>query len=189
MNSLNATNLVPADLSEQEPAYDPDQKWELKALKPKHRQIAALVAQGMQNIKVAAIVGVTPEYVSMLMRQPLIVAEVGRLCEIAGTRMEALFEKSVDVVAEVLVTGSNKDKLAAARLQFEVTKRIGRPDPLKGGDAPGVDRLLALSERLVGLLGQVRGEGKNESSQTIEEGEFRVVSGGPEEGQGQAAEG
>jgi len=188
MNSLNAINLIPADPNEQEPAYDPDQKWELKVLKPKHRQVAALIAQGLQNKRVADIVGVTPEYVSMLLKQPLVILEITRLCDIAGTRMEALFEKTVDVIADAMSNGSRGEQLKAARLQLEATKRIGRPDPLRGENTPGADRLLALSERLVGLLGNVRG-GHGEANEKIEEGEFRVVSSGTEEGQGQATEG
>ncbi len=130
-------------------------QWELKELKPLHRNVASLFAQGLKNVEIAAMCNITPEYVSMLLRQPLVRAYVNEMCEHVGTRMEALFAKSVDVIAETLDKGSEAGKLKAARLQLEATKRIGRSDPVGNlvGDA---DRLLKLSERLLGLQSKVR---------------------------------
>lgn len=131
-------------------------QWELKELRPLHRNVASLFAQGMKNVQIAELVGITPEYVSMLIRQPLVKAYISEMCEQVGTRMEALFAKSVDVIAETLDKGSEAGKLKAARLQLEATKRIGRPDPNSGLDRGNTDRLEKLAERLIQLQTGVR---------------------------------
>lgn len=143
-------------------------RWELKVLKPMHRQVASLCAQGMKNVDIASVVGITPEYVSMLLRQPLVKEYIAEMCEVVGVRMEALFEKSVDVIADVMETGNNKERIAAARLQLEATKRIGRPDPNAGMERSGADRLERLANRLIELQSGVRsGKVFNENGQEI----------------------
>lgn len=172
--------LLPANLDEYEPAYDPSVKWELTELKPKHRQVAALFAQGLKNVQVAALCDITPEYVSMLLRQPLVQMEVRRISEVAGVRLEAMFEKTVDVIGDALENGSTKDKLAAVRLHFEATKRIGRPDLRPGELDPSVDRLSLLAERLLSLQSNVRNR-RNETNEEITDAEFSVAAGGTSE--------
>lgn len=164
-----ATDQSLATLEAPEAPCDAAQpQWQLQKLTPRHKQVAALVAQGMQYVKIASIVEMTPEYVSMLMRQPLMKAQVAELSEIAGTKIEALFEKSVDVIAEVLTTGSASDKLKAARLQMEATHRVGRPDPSARIVEDSVGRLETLAQRLLGLQSQVRqGRTFNEDGQEI----------------------
>jgi hypothetical protein len=143
-------------------------KWEMKKLKPLHKQVASLCAQGMKNVQIAELTGITPEYVSMLLRQPLVKEYIAEMCEVVGTRMEALFEKSVDVIADVMDNGSNKERIAAARLQLEATKRIGRPDPNAGLERSGADRLERLANRLIELQSGVRaGRTFNENGQEI----------------------
>lgn len=149
--------IVPADPAEysDEPinARDADRPdWVLKRLKPVHLQICALLAQGMKNVEVAAFTGVTKEYVSMLLRQAIIKQEIARVCEITGARLELLFEKSVDTIADAMENGSYSDKLKAARLQLEATRRIGRPDPFATGTSAPEDRLATLANRLELLM-------------------------------------
>ena len=127
-------------------------EWVLKKLKPVHLQICALLGQGLKNKEVASMCSVTPEYVCMLLRQPVIKQEVARISEIAGTRLELMFEKSVDVIGDVLENGNNSEKLKAVRLHGELTKRIGRPDPYATGTNVPDDRLEQLASRLEGLL-------------------------------------
>lgn len=171
-------------------------KWELKELKPLHKTVASLYAQGKKNVEIAAIAGCTPEYVSMLIRQPLVKAYISEMCEIVGTRLEALFAKSVDVIAETLDNGTASEKLKAARLQLEATKRIGRVDPNISGTGANVDRLERLAERLIGLQSRVRiGETLNEdgtpAQEAVAEGDIRWIEHSPSEGtsDGNAASG
>ena len=152
MNQL----VVPENFEDEWPG-DVQQEWVLKTLKPKHLQICALLAQGLKNVEVAAVVGVTPEYVSMLLRQPLIKQEISRVSEIAGTRLEAMFTKVVDTIGDTLENGNNSEKLKAARLHGELTRRIGRPDPYALGNAPADDGIERLASRLEGLLDSKKG--------------------------------
>jgi len=131
--------------------YPQSQPWELKKLKPMHQQVAALLAQGMKNVEIAAICEITPQYITMLLRQPLFKQYVSDKCEAAGVRMEALFEQSVEVIAHTLANGSEGGKLKAARLQLEGTKRLGRNDAPINDGAGATDRLERLAARLIEL--------------------------------------
>lgn len=130
--------------------------WELKALKPMHQTVASLFAQGKKNVEIAQIVGITPEYVSMLIRQPIVKAYIAEMCEIVGTRMEALFHKSVDVIAQTLESGTEAGKLKAARLQMEATGRVGGRDNRSDLTNDRTARLEQLAERLIFLQSGVR---------------------------------
>jgi hypothetical protein len=158
------------ELLEHEDGEAQSPQWELSELKPKHLQVCSLLAQGFKNVDVAKMVGITPEYVSMLLRQPLIKSEIARIAEIAGTRLEALFEQSVDVIAEVMANGNHGDQLKAVRLQLEATKRIGRPDVNPRNPVDATDRLEALSHRLIDLLGSRQGRIFDESGKEITDG-------------------
>lgn len=142
-------------------------KWELKALKPRHKAVASFVAQGLQLVEIAKLTGMTPQYVSMLCRQPLMKQEIARIGEIAGVRMEALFEKSVDVVAQALENGNTADKLKAAKLQMEATNRIGSKGRAAQTEFDSSERLAGLANRLIDLLGQKRGRTFNESGEEV----------------------
>lgn len=144
-------------------------QWEMKKLKPKHLQICALLAQGFKNVEVAGMVGVTKEYVSMLLRQPLIKQEIARRGEVIGARFELMTEMTADAMADTLKNGAHADKMKAARLQLEVTKRIGRPDPYAQGNNVPDDRLEKLASRLEHLLDSTKGGLYDESGAPIYE--------------------
>jgi hypothetical protein len=131
--------------------YPAETQWELKKLKPIHQQVAALIAQGMPNVQVAKTCGITPQYITMLLRQPLFKQYLNEKCEAVGVRMEALFEQSVEVIANTLQNGSEGGKLKAARLQLEATKRIGRGETAIVDGAGALDRLERLATRLTTL--------------------------------------
>lgn len=167
--------LALRDFDEDEPvqALEPQPEWVLKKLKPVHLQICALLGQGFKNVEVAKLCGVTPEYITMLLRQPLIKDRIAEICDVVGVRMDALFEKSVDVIADAMTTGNHTEKLKAARLQLEATKRIGRPDPNAGLEPGDVNRLEKLAQRLLALQTEVRhGRTFNEDGQEITDVEF-----------------
>lgn len=131
----------------QEPA-----QYQLKELSLKHRQVVALIAQGVPRKLIAEAVGFTEEYISWLLRQPLVKDAFKAIEEIADTRLVALAEKRTDAIEDVLVNGAPEDKLKAARLQMEATGKVGRFRS-EGDDGDGTDdRLGKLAERLVGLL-------------------------------------
>ena len=166
-----------------DPSRDLPSGWQMKKLKPKHKQVASLLAQGAKNIEIAAMLQITPEYVSMLSRQPLMQAYIREMCQHTGMRLEALFDSSVNVIADTLRNGTESGKLKAARLQLEATHRIGRGDGPPQGGTSTEERLLILSQRLLLLQGARRPPGLyNEIGEEITEAEFsEPVSNGPPE--------
>lgn len=164
-------------------------KWELTKLKPIHMTVASLFAQGKKNTEIAAIAGCTPQYVGMLLRQPLVKAYVSQMCEVVGTRLEALFAQSVEVISDAMTNGTTGEKLKAARLQLEATKRIGRVDPNVAGTGANVDRLERLAERLIDLQSRARaGVVINENGTTVPQAELsepsRWIEHSPSKGDG-----
>lgn len=176
---MNQLTLAHAEDYADEPLFDTEDKpqWELKKLKPVHLAICSLVAQGNKYVDVAKMTGVTKEYISMLMRQQIIKDEVVRKAELVGTRLELLFEKSVDTIADAMENGNHKEKLQAARLQLEATKRIGRPDPFAISANVPTDRLDNLAKRLEGLLDKTKGGLYDEAGNPIFE-EAEIVRSG-----------
>jgi len=138
------------------PDQGEDQGWQLQKLKPKHKEICSLLAQGLGRNDISKIVDVTPEYVTMLMKQPLIKEYMGEMAQLAGIQLESMFIKSVDTIGEVMTTGNNKEKIQAARLQLEATKRIGTNSGLPKEVIDSAQRLDRLSERLLKLLPEKR---------------------------------
>jgi hypothetical protein len=152
----------------------------LQKLNTKHKEALALVAQGMPLNRVGPLVGYTKEYVGMLLRQPLAKEYLAKMNEAVGTRLEAMFEQSVEVIADTMKNGSNGEKLKAARLQLEATKRIGRGDTFAVIAQNSDERLGRLADRLVSLLNHAKGNTFNEDGTPAESPEvLKYVSGEP----------
>lgn len=169
--------VVSADLTivEEDVPSQPDEVrpkgWTLKKLKPVHKDICSYVAQGMKLVEAAAICGVTKQYVWMLMQQPLCRAYIEQMNTVTEARLEAMFSQTADVIQDGLNGTASETQLKAARLHMETIGRIGSRGkaPEQSGQE---DRLLQLSERLVGLLTTQRGR----SNEPIEDGEFQQSS-------------
>lgn len=101
----------------------PQTHFQLKRLSPKHKQVAALLAQGFGRTEISKLVQITPEYVTMLAQQPLFKAYIRELTAFVDTRLEAMYEKSLDVVGSLMQTGSEDNKLRAAQT---VLKAVGK---------------------------------------------------------------
>ena len=161
------------------PAQTQDQETEwttLKKLSPQHKEAMALLAQGMKRDVVGSICGFSPEYITWLARQPLCRKYIEEMAEAVDARLMAMYEKSVDVIAEGMELGTVDEKLKAARLQMEAIGKIGRPrDPV--GPPATSDRLEELAGRLVGLLRQ-----QKERTFNGETGEIEDVPGYDTEG-------
>lgn len=97
--------------------------FQLKRLSPKHRQVAALLAQGLGRSEISGLVKCCPEYVTMLAKQPLFMAYVKEMTQFTDVRLQALFDKGVDVVANLMQTGTEDTKLRAAQT---VLKAVGK---------------------------------------------------------------
>lgn len=106
-----------------DPSLPPGAHFALKRLSEKHKQIASLLAQGLGRSDITKIVKVTPEYVTMLTKQPLFKAHLEQIVAFVDVRMQALYEKSVDVLGNSMLTGSEDTKLRAAQA---VLKAVGK---------------------------------------------------------------
>jgi hypothetical protein len=157
--------------------------YQLKELKPKHKNILSLVAQGVGRSQVAAVCDITPEYVSMLCRMPICKQYIAGLNEVVDVQLEGMYGKSVAAINDALDNGSIGDKLKGARLQLEATKRIGRPADIPPQSASTEERLLRLSERLTSLIVDRRGvQNLNTTSpvvEVIEDASFEEVQSRP----------
>ncbi len=140
---------------DEEPAQPEAQAYQLQALGVRHKEAAALLAQGLDRATIAQITGYKAEYITWLSRQPIFRAYITEMSLFVDVRLEALYDQSVDVISDTLKMGSAEDKLKAARLQLEATRRIGRGS--EGASQPAApDRLDHLAERLVDLLNKQR---------------------------------
>lgn len=148
MSSNAAREMLPATVPAEEEILPGTQ---LQKLSERHKLVAALVAQGIPRQTIAAAAQYTPEYVTMLQRQPLFIAYVREMNQAAAVQLEAMFSQSVQVIAETMSNGGTR-ALDAARMQLEATGRLGRERQQREGGDPTADRLTTLAERLVGLL-------------------------------------
>lgn len=126
-------------------------KWEMKELKPWHKQLCSMLAQGIPRDTISAVLDCTPEYVSMLAKQPLVLAYIREMCQFANLQLEAQFIKGVEVIGDILVNGNDKEKLQAVRLQAEMTHRIGSGTSVSPEVLDTNERLAKLAERLLVL--------------------------------------
>lgn len=106
----------------------PKTHFQLKRLSPKHKQVAALLAQGSSRTEISKIVHITPEYVTMLALQPLFKEYIKTLSAFVDTRMEALYEKGVDTVATLMQTGTEDTRLRAAQTVLKAVGKDGQAD-------------------------------------------------------------
>lgn len=155
-----------AQLISPEDAGEPD-AWELKDLKPIHKQVCSLAAQGVRNVKIAELVGITPEYVHVLLKQPVCREYVAKMNAAVGVQLEAMFQQTVEVISGAMQNGNVGEQLKGARLQLEATKRIGSGSMAPQTVDATTDRLALLAERLVGLLANKRG--------SVIDGDFKTV--------------
>lgn len=159
------------------------QGWLLKELSPKHKQVCSMLAQGIQRQTIAHVCGFTPEYISMLARQPLVKQYIADICATADIQLEAMYAQSVEAIGEALVGGNHKEKLQAARLQMEATRRIGANSGLTPSDVNPNERLVNLADRLLGLLESKR---NIVDARRNEDGTYEIPAQGED---GSAAEG
>lgn len=130
------------------------EKWEMKELKPMHKQLCSLLAQGIDRQTIASVLDITPEYVSMLSKQPLVQKYIREMCQFASLQLEAQFVEGVKVIGEVMANGADKERLQAVRLNAELTHRIGSGSGIPTELIDTNDRLARLASRLLSLQEQ-----------------------------------
>lgn len=129
-------------------------KWEMKELKPIHKQLCSMLAQGIDRQTIAQVLDITPEYVSMLSKQPLVQKYIQEMCQFASLQLEAQFVEGVKVIGDVMANGNDKERLQAVRLNAELTHRIGSGSGPVAELIDTNDRLARLASRLLSLQEQ-----------------------------------
>jgi hypothetical protein len=119
----NSLALILADSSRQTISTSKP-KWELQKLSQKHKTIVALHAQGVSRHDIGKVADCTPEYVSMIVAQPLAQKYLAELEQYLDSRVKSLYSRTVDVIAGGLDSDDEEVQLKAARLQLEVTGKL-----------------------------------------------------------------
>lgn len=125
--------------------------FKLQALNEKHRQVASLMAQGLGPLEIASVVDYTMQYISMLARDPLFKEHLSNISQFVTLQHEAMFARTVEAVNNGFNSGIVEDNLKAARLNLEITGRIGKGERPSAGMESSLDRLATLAERLLAL--------------------------------------
>lgn len=127
----------------------------LHELNEKHHQVAALIAQGLTPTEISSMVSYTKGYITWLTRDPLFSAYMDEMVAFSQKQVEVMFCGSVAAIGGGLHSGDADISLKAARLQLEVTGRIGKNErPSVSTDS--LERLTNLAERLLTLQTKVR---------------------------------
>ncbi len=129
---------------------------QLKKIGPKHHEVASLLAQGVGRQQIAEVTGFTPEYITWLLRDPLFREHMRQKSEFVDALVDAQYERVADAIVDGLTNGAPEDRLKAARLQLELTGRIGKGERPNAALESSVERLSTLAERLLALQSNVR---------------------------------
>lgn len=107
----------------------PKPKWKLKKLTAKHKRIAALKAQGLDRVSIGAACGCTPEYVTMLMEQPLIIDLMDKHERAIDRDLRDLTGAAVNVVRNKLNSGDDDVALRSATLVLKANGKLKEAPP------------------------------------------------------------
>lgn len=115
--------------------------WELKKLSQKHKTIIALHIQNMSRADIATVAGCTPEYVSMIIRQPIAQAYFKDLEGYMDDRLRMTYGKAVDALVDCLDSEDEDVKLRASKLALEAN---GKLLPKPGGNQTAEDLVASI---------------------------------------------
>lgn len=132
---------IPQD-GQQSSAQVQKNPWILKRLSQKHKDMIALSLQGLDREKVGEYCGCTPQYVTMINRQPLAREYIADLESHMDLRLRGLYSRSLDALQAGLSSPRISDKLAAAQIQL---RAIGK-------EVPGPDDSKQTAEDIVGAM-------------------------------------
>ena len=113
--------------------------WVLKKLTARHKRICALKMSGLAREDIATTCQCTPEYISMLMKQPLIVEYMGGLMKDVDDDLKHLTGQAVDTVRTMMGSGDDKVALSAAQTVLKANGKLGgKSDEGEGATAEDV---------------------------------------------------
>ena len=128
----------------------------LQKLSQRHKQVLALVVQGVKQEVIAQACDYEPEYVTWLVRQQVCQVYLREMIGFNDSRLLALTERSVDVISDAMRNGTVEDQLKAAKLQLTAIGKVGRANGQQG-ITYDEDRLERLAGRLVSLMHNAQG--------------------------------
>lgn len=97
-----------------------EQKWTLKVLTPRHREIADLLLEGeLDRDQIAAIYKLNRDYISMLKQQPLFREYIEQRYAELDEKFRSLYHSTISAVQDGLNDADTKNRLSAARLYLE----------------------------------------------------------------------
>ncbi len=131
-------------------------KQQLAEIRVNHKQIASLLAQGESLATIESVTGYSPSYISTLLRDPLFKDYMRDKAEYVDAKIEMAYDKVADAIIDGLENGTIEDRLKSARLQLEITGRIGKGDRPNAAVESSVERLNSLADRLLALQSNVR---------------------------------
>jgi hypothetical protein len=105
-------------------------KWELKKLTTKHKRIVQAKVSGLQREDIAKLCNCTPEYVTMLMQQPLIQSLMKEHNSYIDQDLRDLTGSAVKVVRDMMDSPDDKVALTAATT---VLRANGKLEPQGDG--------------------------------------------------------
>lgn len=128
----------------------------LREMTVKHRQVASLLAQGTKRDVICELTGYSSTYITWLIKDPLFKEYMRDMSEFVDAQIEAMYTSTADAIRDGLTTGNMDERLKSARLQLELTGRIGKGDRPNAAVESSVERLNSLADRLLALQSNVR---------------------------------
>lgn len=128
--------------------------WQLKQLKPRHRQIAQLYVSGLDRESIASFCKCTPALITMLLKQPVFLEYLAELRGHLDQDMQSLYGKAIRVVdAAMNQEEATEHKLRAADMVFKATGKY--KEAAAGAGTTAEDVVAALLARAPSVAIQV----------------------------------
>lgn len=126
----------------------------LPPLGKKARDACLLLTAGVAKKDICKQLKMAPERLRIILRLPQTQAFIARLNEAVGAQLEAQHGMAIDTIRDVMKSGNGREKIAAARLQLEASRRIGPRTEDHDRATNAEERLQRTRERLLQLYSE-----------------------------------
>jgi hypothetical protein len=99
-------------------------KWELKKLTTRHRRIVQLKAAGLDRVSIASMCKCTPEYISMLLAQPLVKEYLNEQHIAIDEDLRDLYAPAVNTIRTMMTSSNDKVALGAATVILKANGKL-----------------------------------------------------------------
>jgi hypothetical protein len=101
--------------------------WELKKLTTRHKRIVQLKLAGLERVDIARMVKCTPEYISMLLSQPLVKDYMTARQADIDADLRDLTGQAVNTLRSAMDSPDDKVALASAQTVLRANGKLGGP--------------------------------------------------------------